>query len=90
MTYSLIKEGDNLTGDSGMMSCLVYKKEGEIVYEHDQKPRVGCVIRVGSHYARSYAMQDWWQTSLITEILEEKEGYVRFKTNNSIYIWRTS
>ena len=53
---------------------------------------------VGSPYARSYSAQDWWQTTIITEILEERteEGgieYVRFrtgnfKTGNSEYEWR--
>jgi hypothetical protein len=47
---------------------------------------------VGSHYGRTYSAQDWWQTTTITEILEErtKENgtkYVRFKTGNSEYEW---
>jgi hypothetical protein len=50
-------------------------------------------MRVGSGIARSYSAQDWWQTTVITEILEDKineDGteYVRFKTGSSIYEWR--
>jgi hypothetical protein len=44
---------------------------------------------VGSVTARSYSNRDWWMTTKVTEILEEKEEdgvlYVRFKTGNSIY-----
>jgi hypothetical protein len=48
---------------------------------------------VGSPYARTYSRQDWWQTTPITEILEERieeDGteYVRFKTGNSEYEWK--
>jgi hypothetical protein len=37
--------------------------------------------------------QNWWQTTPITEVLEEStdnEGFrtVKFKTRNSIYIWK--
>ena len=52
-------------------------------------------MRVGSAMARSYSAQDWWQTSVITEILEDRineDGteYVRFTTGSSIYEWRNS
>jgi len=26
-----------------------------------------------------------WQTTVITEIVEQKEDYIKFKTNNSVY-----
>jgi len=26
-----------------------------------------------------------WQTTVITEIVEKREGYVKFKTENSVY-----
>jgi len=50
-------------------------------------------MRVGSVYARSYSAQDWWQTTVITKILEDtiaEDGseYVKFKTGNSIYEWK--
>jgi hypothetical protein len=44
---------------------------------------------VGSVTTRSYSDRDWWMTTKVTEILEEKEEegtlYVKFKTDNSIY-----
>jgi hypothetical protein len=58
----------------------------------DHKPVVGCSLLVGSVTARSYSAQDYWLTTVVTEILEEEKddkGYlkfVRFKTKNSEYI----
>jgi hypothetical protein len=64
-----------------------------VQYVHDARPQVGYVMRVGSVYARSFSPQDWWQTTVITEILEDKinedgSEYVKFRTGNSIYEWR--
>ncbi len=58
----------------------------------DSKPVVGCSLLVGSVTARSYSAQDYWLTTVVTEILEEErdeKGYlkfVRFKTKNSEYL----
>lgn len=88
MTYSLVKVGSPSIGDSGPMSVSLWSEDGELKQEHNSRPVVGRVIRVGSYTARSYDEQDWWQTSLINEILEDKENYVKFVTNNSTYEWR--
>jgi hypothetical protein len=88
MTYSLTKEGNGSIGDSGLMSIFIYEKDGNVEYEDNARPRVGGVMRVGSHYTRSYQNQDYWQTSMITEILEETDDTVKFKTLNSIYTWK--
>ena len=40
------------------------------VTEH--KPVVGCSLLVGSVTARSYSDQDFWLTTTVTEIIEEK------------------
>ena len=60
---------------------------------HNARPQLGASMRVGSITGRTYSAQDWWQTTLITEILEERteeDGteYVRFKTGNSEYEWK--
>ena len=47
-------------------------------------PIVGCSLLVGSIHTRMFG-QDYWLTTPITKILEEKPGYVRFKTWNSEY-----
>ncbi len=95
MAYSLYRTRDE-AGDSGNMSMALWKDpvSGEIESEHNAVPRVGVVMRVGSSYARSYSGQDYWQTTYISEILEdrnEEDGthYIRFKTGNSEYEWRS-
>lgn len=89
MTYSLRRTRDG-AGDSGQMSVAIIPPthEGEKpVFLHNARPQVGAIMRVGSHYPRSFSSQDWWQTTLITEILEDTPKKVVFKTGNSIYEW---
>lgn len=99
MPYSLRRTRDG-AGDSGQMSQAIFpvfdQDTGKIVdkeVQENARPQVGAVMVVGSHYGRSYSAQDWWQTTLITEILEERSEdgteYVRFKTGNSEYEWKS-
>ena len=94
MTYSLRRTRDG-AGDSGTMSLALWldrDNENGPCHEDNAEPRVGVAMRVGSSYGRSFSQQDWWQTTMITEILETQESsegkYVRFKTGNSEYEWR--
>lgn len=81
-------------GDSGNMSMALWQDEtGEIHTENSAKPRVGVAMRVGSIYARSFSHQDWWQTTLIVDIVEEwtdDENNINiiFNTKNSTYHWK--
>ena len=100
MRYSLRRTRDG-AGDSGLMSLAQIPtfdqdtgKMMDVEQIHNARPQVGASMRVGSISGRTYSPQDWWQTTLITEILEERteeDGteYVRFKTGNSEYEWRT-
>lgn len=99
MTYTLRRTHDG-AGDSGGMSlgiCPTFDqntgKVTNIEYKNDAEPQIGWVLRVGSEYARTFG-QDWWQTTPITAILEERTDpddenflYVRFWTGNSEYEW---
>ena len=89
--YSLYRDSDNV-GDNGPM-CQILDAESYQPIPDVTYPRVGCGVRVGSIYSRSYSSQDWWQTSPVTEILQETiddEGYwtVKFKTRSSTYTWK--
>ena len=99
MAYWMYRTRDG-RGDSGSMSMALvpsYDENGKVVdvqYVNNARPQVGYVMRVGSVIARSFSAQDWWQTTVITEILEdriEEDGteYVKFKTGNSIYEWKS-
>jgi len=100
MAYSLRRTRDG-AGDSGQMSVALIpifdEETGKIIRVetiHDARPQVGAAMRVGSHYGRSYSEFDYWTTTPVTEILEERIDpddmyylYVRFKTGNSEYEW---
>jgi len=75
------------------MSDTAYLDErGDLIVEHDAEPQIDKAIRVGSVYARTMESRDWWQTTPVQEILEREEGEgtlrVRFRTRNSIYVWK--
>jgi len=84
--YNLRRERDG-AGDCGTLSMAIWLENDEVRYEYAARPRVGVAMRVGSSFARTYHAQDWWQTTIITEILEENDHYVKFKTGNSTYEW---
>lgn len=102
--FSLKRTNKTGAGDSGQMSqAFSWKKsdsgglEMEVVGE---EPTVGHQMRVGSYLARSYQMQDWWQTSNVKRIIsdeieddpfvkDKKNRVVTFETESgSTYEWR--
>jgi len=86
MRFSLVRLEDG-AGDAGPM-CEILDFESNTSLEGITRPRIGYGVRVGSLFARSYSAQDWWQCSPVTEILEESEDYMKFKTRNSTYEWK--
>ena len=86
MTFSLRRISDG-AGDCGLMSINIWEENGEIKFEHGEKPKLGAAVRVGSINGRSYSSQDYWTTTLVTEIIEDTNEFVRFKTKNSEYEW---
>jgi hypothetical protein len=75
-------------GDSGALSqAIAWNEDGSFKEVISNRPTLGCSMYVGSLTARSYSTQDYWLTTVVTEILEESEEYVKFKTGNSIYEW---
>ena len=85
----LTRESDG-EGESGARSeAIQWKEDGTFDKVVSNRPVVGCSMLVGSVTARSYSHRDYWLTTKVTEILEEREEdgrlYVKFKTGNSIY-----
>jgi hypothetical protein len=73
-------------GDSGArVEAIRWNEDGTFKEIEGHRPIVGCSLLVGSVTARSYSNQDYWLTTKVTEILEEREDYIRFKTGNSEY-----
>lgn len=48
-------------------------------------PVIGECIKVSRNSAGMFTTIDWWITSEVIEILEERDQYVKFRTRNSIY-----
>ena len=94
MAFHLRRLRDNVEEHGGRSEAIAWKEDGTYDKVVSHIPTVGCSILVGSVTARTYANQDYWLTTKVTEIIEEKmneEGlfeFVRFKTQNSEYIVR--
>ena len=83
--FGISRERDG-AGDSGMMLSSLDPEQGYKPVGDNGEIRVGCRIKCGTPYARTFG-QGWWMTTVVTEILEVSEDrtFVRFKTGNSIY-----
>ena len=77
--WKLVRERDGLTNQSKEVMWLEWNDEGRFKAKHSD-PRIG----------RSLIMSPFndfftWQTTSVTEIVEQRDDYVKFKTNNSVY-----
>ncbi len=77
--YKLIRERDGLTKTSRDVKWLEFNENGS--YNKDFKD-----IAVGRSLLMSpFTLSFTWMTTTVTEILEEKEDYIKFNTENSVY-----
>ena len=81
--WKLVRERDGLTNQSKDIKWLEWNEEGKVREDHNE-PAIG----------RSLLMSPFndfftWMTTDITEIVEEQEDYIKFKTRNSNYeLWK--
>lgn len=78
---------DKTKGDSGGRSQAIEWYDDGTKKIISNRPTLGCSMLVGSSMARTMETQDYWLTTEVLEILEEREDYVKFKTKNTIYEW---
>jgi hypothetical protein len=77
--YILKRLNDGLTKTGSKVLYIEYDGEsGENNKSYDN-------IKVGCSLMLEPRMQFTWLTTTITEIVEQKEDYIKFKTSNSIY-----
>ena len=79
MNWRLVRERDGLTKESNEITWLEFDENGRGKERHNE-PAIG----------RSLIMSPFndfftWQTTSITEIVEQIDDYVEFKTKNSNY-----
>jgi len=77
--YRLIRERDKLVKESDKVLWLEWNEEGGIKRRF-KLPNVGrglLMFPINQYFT--------WMTTAITEIIEQREDYVKFKTKNSNY-----
>lgn len=83
--WKLVRERDGLINQSKEVKWLEWNDKGHFKAGHD-KPAIGLSL-IMSPFNNFFT----WQTTSVTEIVEEKEDYVKFKTQNSNYeLWKLS
>jgi hypothetical protein len=77
--YKLVRERDQLTKTSVAVKWLEFNEDGR--YKADFED-----IAVGRSLLMSpFGPSFTWQTTPVTEIVEQREDYIKFKTENSNY-----
>ena len=77
--YRLVRERDGLTKTSRAVKWLEFDEDGR--YKADFED-----IAVGRSLLMSpFGPSFTWQTTLVTEIVEQREDYIKFRTENSDY-----
>jgi hypothetical protein len=81
--WKLVRERDGLTNQSKEVMWVEWNEDRTFKARHD-KPAIGYSL-IMSPFNQFFT----WQTTSITEILEEQEDYCKFKTQNSDYqLWK--
>ena len=77
--WKLVRERDGLTKQSKGVKWIEWNEDGSLKHYFDEAS-IGrsLIMSPLNHYFT-------WQTTNITEIVEHREGYVKFKTGNSTY-----
>jgi hypothetical protein len=77
--YKLVRERDGLTKTAPEVKWLEFDLVGWYKSDYNE-------IAVGRSLLMSPFNQFFtWQTTLVTQIIEEREDYIKFATENSIY-----
>ena len=77
--WKLVRERDGLTKQSKGIKWLEFNEDGTFK-EQFQEPVVGRSLLM-SPFTQSFT----WQTTTISEIVEQRDDYIKFKTGNSTY-----
>ena len=77
--WKLVRERDGLTNQSKDIKWLEWNEEGRFKADH-KEPAVGRALLMST-------FNDFftWMTTDVTEIVEQREYYIKFNTRNSVY-----
>lgn len=79
LNYKLVRERDGLTKQSYAIKWIEWNEDGTFKELHPE-PSTGYSL-IMSPFTNSFT----WQTTEVTEIVEQREDYIKFKTKNSNY-----
>jgi len=80
--YKLVRERDGLSNVGHKAGWIEWNEDGTFKELHDE-PAVGRSLILDPQ-----RMSYTWLTTTVTEILEQKENYIKFATTNSLYeLW---
>jgi len=79
INYRLVRHRDKLIKESAKIIWIEWSDDRTFKSKHNE-PAIGRSLLM-SPFNDSYT----WQTTVIVEILEQKENYLKFRTENSIY-----
>lgn len=77
--YRLVREHDQLTKESLDVTWLEWNENGQFKARHDD-PALGRSLLM-SPFSPFFT----WQTTDVTEIVEQTDDYIKFRTKNSVY-----
>jgi hypothetical protein len=77
--YKLVREHDGLINAGNKILWIDWKKNGTFKKSHN-KPKINTSL-ILDPYLGSYT----WMTTVLTEIIEQREDYIKFRTSNSVY-----
>ena len=77
--YKLVRERDGLIKQSEDVMWLEFDEIGKFKAKHTE-PSIGRSLLM-SPFNQFFT----WQTTVVTEIVEQREDYIKFKTENSNY-----
>ena len=77
--YRLVRKKDKLIAESESVLWFEWGLDGRFESVHEE-PAIGRSL-IMSPFNQFFT----WQTTAITDIVKQKEGYLKFKTKNSTY-----
>lgn len=77
--YKLVRQRDGLTKTSKDIKWIEFNEKG---FYKGESADIAVNTSLIMHPFNNFFT---WQTTLVTEIVEQREGYIKFKTENSLY-----
>ena len=77
--YKLVRERDGLTHHARQIGWIGFNEDNTFKKQHDE-PAIGRSLMLDPH-----RFSFTWLTTNVTEIVEQRDDYIKFNTRNSVY-----